>query len=150
MERYPLETEDLIKGSVISVAECENALGASYPSVEYNLGLMGLVGWLYTEMFGKGLIVTIRTVKGEIHILEDAAASEHNDKMIKNHIKGIKVRTGRLLAVDNNNLTDGEKKKHERRCVINSKILQSIADTRKQFKTNPSTRRTPTLIAEGD
>jgi hypothetical protein len=145
MEKYPIDTEELIKGSVVSVTECEKVLGERYGTTEYNLGLMGLVGFIYQEMFSKGLIVTIRTVKGEIHVLEDAAASKHNDKMIQNHIKGIKIKTGRLLAVDVNNLTIAEKAKHDRRCLINSKILQAITNTRKQFKVNPSTRRTPTL-----
>lgn len=136
---------DLSKGSVIPVETVQELVHREYGTKEYDMALIQLVQAIDKDLERDGCVYTLCTVKGAIHILDDEEAVSYNMRRNNQHIRGIARSLHKQRGVDKTRLAPEVKRAHERNVDLQSRILQAIYRTRREFKAEEHKRKTPGL-----
>jgi hypothetical protein len=129
-ERYPLDYDALAKGDVIGRDRLAVILDADPESALYHARLVGLMRTIEEELELRGRPCTVRSHQGTIEILDDAAASAHNQVWFRLRCRGLKRSHRRMLAVDAANLDAEQLRGHDRALVLQGRTLAAMAAAR--------------------
>lgn len=111
--------------------------------------LMQVIGWIDNERSKDGMPpVIMNTVGGDINVLTDEKASSYLDNQAFQGLRKHARSTSRLVtAVDENQLTNSERRTHQNRINVHSFILSSAQGAQKQLKVlKKAGKDTPKLI----
>ena len=143
-DRFPLDYDQLHKGSIISIETIEEYCGYEHGTDYYNLSALRLKNLILQAFEDRGDPVTMKSSKGQLIVLTDQEASNYNDKRQRSGMKTIVTSYKRLVNVDAAALEDGDKKTLERRLIISGKVLQGmIAGHKEGVKLVAEQRKTP-------
>lgn len=151
IQHYPLDVAALFKGQIITIRELEPILHVTYQGNRdrWGLALMRLKKEIEVERRCLCLpVLTMRNHHGALVVCTDAEAAKYNLRMTKHGIRRIKRAAYRNSAVDIRNLTDDEKRAHDRALGKQAMLLASFrkiaADKRPEI--SDGGRVTPRMI----
>lgn len=136
---------NLAKGSVISVELVELMTDKEYGTSAYDLALMGLIGAIEQHLRRQGFIVTVRSVKGAVHILNDDEAAAYNHHQSELAVCKLSRAYRRNRAVVSQNLETFDRKIHTRNLDLQSRMLTEVRRVRREFSADEHERTTPGL-----
>ena len=144
--KFEIDIDVLIKGSVISVAECERVLKLRRDDdvAGYQFGLMQLCDFVQRSLWKVGREWTLKTSQGEILVLTDEQASEYNASQFENGMAKMRRSNKRLRSVDIRNIDESKRNEHDERVSKQGVILQCIKSSRRgKIHLAPVERSTP-------
>lgn len=145
-KRYPVDLSTIIKGRVFSPEEIEYLTGAKRGTPEYALALLNLRTHIENALITTGHPpLTLKCDHNSLRVLTDAEAAEYNAQQFDRLQRRAARRFALQMAVDISELSENERETHEKKVLVNGKILQAISNVRKQFKLKPHERKTPSL-----
>jgi hypothetical protein len=125
-QKYPLDFDALVKGSVITVDQLESITGFKQGSEEYAFKVMALRDQIERELHQRGHNWTVAQVKRNLKVLTDGEAVLHNERKFKAGFAMQVQAHWRAEGVDVAQLSDGEKERHTRNlCLQAAQILAS-------------------------
>lgn len=124
-KRWPFDFHAIYKGDTITPDQCERIIGMSREQKRYALKLVKLAEILEKGLRRIGRKCTVRCLRDGIRVLTDAEAAEHNDAMVHQHLRGARRSVRRQSDVDTSNLSDGQRKQHEKALIRNGMMLQA-------------------------
>jgi hypothetical protein len=130
ISKYPLDFDELQKGDTLTSERLTEVTGKKPKTDEYRFAILGLQALIHERT---DLVAKIQS-DGSIRILTDPEASDHNDKL---HLQGKRmmiVRHHMMSRVDIDNLTDGQRKRHDQRVMLQSRYVTALAREAKQIR----------------
>lgn len=131
-ERYPLDFEKLRKGDYIPPEQVERISGVTRSERSYQFAIMKLKEEIQRNCDGY-------CVKQEglgLRIQKDAEASGYLASLNNSRYRGI-MRSNQLLGkVDQENLTPAQQREHERRMLVQSRMLQAALSERRAIESS--------------
>ena len=121
--------DKLQPGQSITQAEIESATGQveSTDPQAYALLLLQIRGQLIAHLKRiHGRELTVRIVKGDLHILDDREAADYNPKRYAQGLRIARRAHRRLMAVDVSKLTPQEREQHTRTVCRQASALSSL------------------------
>ena len=146
LERYPIDPNEVEKGTVISAATLEKATGVKRTSRRYQLKLLALCKWIERQKYASGSPMRARIDGDTIRVMEDNEASEYAGARHRAHVRAMLREFVHMQMVDENNLTDGEVRDHRKRTEIAGRYTQAVLGVRGQIELEATTRKTPKMI----
>ena len=149
---FPLDVAALFKGQIIGIEELEHIFHcrkADLTEGQWSLKLLGLRGKIERLRRRNGLpVLTMRMVKGALHICTDSVASSYNHTMGRRGIRRFKRATYRNIAVDATKLTPEERERHGRVIMRQAMIVSALRanEHRALLTPGPAERTTPKMI----
>lgn len=126
-ERFPLDFETLKKGDYIEPAMIERICGFKSHTAAYQFGLLKLQADIQDHCEG----FVVKQEKLGLRILKDLEASEYLGDMNRRRYRAIGRSNVLLGKVDQEVLTDAQRREHERRLIVHSRMLQAALAERK-------------------
>lgn len=148
---YPLDTEQLGKGSIVPHEDLERATGIkqSDDPEAYRLAVLGIRNYIERRLKDRGIVATIVTSKSSgLRILTDEEAVAYNAKQDENLVRK-RVRTyRRILGINRGLLSTASQSKLDRTMtVIGRRIQADQLAKRDDFPELPPVKRaTPGLL----
>ncbi|WP_321471071.1 hypothetical protein [uncultured Paludibaculum sp.] len=140
--QYPLDTDALRKGTVLSETQLGQITGCKPGTDAYRFQLMEIQKFIHTKTQ-----CTARIAGDTIAILTDAEASVYNHTRLRAHVVGIARRHSLMLKVDAGQLTESNKVDHDKRLLGQSRIVSAIAAVNRSMLAGGGyTRSTPGLL----
>ena len=136
-EKYPFDYDALKKGDVIAAESLEGILLIKRDDARFGLKILGLKEKIESELDARGHPVTVRIDKGSLVILTDEEAAVYNPEQFDLGVRKAGRAHRRTIAVDMNNLEDGNRKKLERRIEVQGRVLQAIRKERRVLSVEP-------------
>lgn len=137
------------RGDVIERREMERILatdgGPVTSDADYNFRVHLWVQNAQRKLRKLGKPMTLRTEKGDVYVLNDADASEHNTRMFGVALRKARRRHRMLLDVDRRRLSAEERLEHERAVTTQAAILQGMSVGRRSVAPEPHRRTTPVM-----
>lgn len=81
----------------------------------------------------------------ELRVLTDSEAYQHNARLQKRYVRGIHKRHKMLQNVETRNLTDSEKREHERVMVVSGYYVGALSKAKTELRSGREPRRLPKL-----
>ena len=144
-EEYPLATDHLVKGSVISVATIERAFNVQHGTQEYEFAALRARDYVFRQLAKRGLVVHIEGDKGALRILTDEDSVAYSKARIRNaftalrRVHEIQKRQDRAL------MSDDTRSEHDRECETTGRQISAYREARKMPALVPNPRQTPAL-----
>ena len=147
LSKYPLDTTDFGKGSVITSHQLEEVTGYKKEEHCYRLEVLRIKGYIEKSLAARNLHVTISIRGFDLCILTDREAAIYNDNQIRIRINQAINSFERLLRVDASELDIQEKQTHRRNIDVNSRYIQPLyaVRTQEQITCAGYKRKTPGL-----
>lgn len=140
-----IDCTELEKGDVFTTSEIERVTEVSRDDRKFPLHILALQAQIERGLEELGRSFTLRVDKGEIRICEDAEASQYCSRRQKSMVRGLERYHRKLQYVDTNELSETDKKVHERRLFVSSKFVAGIQQAKKNILSAPHERKTPLL-----
>lgn len=146
MFKHPLDFDNLEKGSIIEIEEVEKIIGHKKGTEKYSMGCYQLQIHIRREMRNRGKPVTVKHVKGALHILTDEEAVDYWENREGLALGQVFFVHQSRMEIDRSNLDDQKRKHHDSELERSGKLLQSmIASQALPVAILPYKRTTPTL-----
>lgn len=143
--RYPVDFDKLDKGSVVPAEVIEKMANASRGTPRFALTALSLCSQIERELARRGRIVFVRQVKNDVRVLTDPEAAKHAPRRCSSGRKRERKAHAIQLAIDARNLTDDERREHERRVLIESRYMAARNGVSRQIRLEACRRNVPTL-----
>lgn len=143
-------SDNLQPGQSITQAEIESATGQteSKDPQAFALLLLRVRADLITHLKRiHGRELTVRIVKGDLHILGDREAADYNPKRYSQGLRIARRAHRRLMAVDVSKLTPQERDQHTRTVCRQASALSSLRTKPAETVVATSRPETPKLMA---
>jgi hypothetical protein len=142
-EKYPLDVAVLSKGDVITQDRLEGIFGFTEHSdpKRYSLEMMNLGLFIERECRKLNRPVVLKGVRNQIHILNDAEATEETEARMKRGVKIIFNNHRKMQEVNVANLDSDQTKEHDRRLTAAGFIVGSLASGLRRVQTVLGYRR---------
>lgn len=145
-ERWPVDYDALVKGSIIPAETLERITQKKRDSADYALAVLNLKERVEQELFDRNKHWTLRIHKGEIKVLTDAEAAVHNHAEQVRARRAMHRRYALQLSVDVSRLEDDQRKQHDRNVELDGKYIQAMQDVRKRMLPTAHKRNVPALM----
>jgi hypothetical protein len=146
-DKYPwlpeLDWDAIEKGRTFTIKELEQITGVPHRLAEHVTRRNIFVMALQVELEARGKPYTICERKGTVAVLTDSEASVHNHKWSIKYEKRIRNRNRLLQAVDATQLTEAERRRHERALICDGAVITSMAQTRREIRAEVRRRDRP-------
>jgi len=139
METTPVETErtkkmwvdpeKLSKGTFLDPYEIDPRIN-SKPEKDRGMYVQNLLTKIDEQCQKSGLIFTFEVKQGMIHVMSDAAALNKNNQRVRSGLKKVKRAAMKTMAIDRKNLSENDKRKHDRSIEYNAQLVLSIDSAR--------------------
>lgn len=126
VEKYPFDFDMLKKGDVIPVERIELLIMTKQDHPKYSLRILRLKDQIESELERRGRPVTVRTDHGCLVILTDPEAAEYNKAQFGIRRHQLSICHQRTLQVNVTQLTDEQRKIHERNIVVQGAQLSAM------------------------
>jgi len=144
---YPMDFDQLEKGSVITAEQLEQITGFDRKEAGFSLAVMRFSGRVTREMGARGIDVVTRVKKNKLHILEDDEASTYTAERGKIFYRGMCRSLRRMAYIDQANLGDKQRKRHERAVhILGHMVLGARKGRGKAIKAMEYKRDTPRVL----
>ena len=142
---YPIDTDQLHKGSVIHAQEIANIFHAQQGTERFNLCSLRLREYITDKFAERSETVTVVSDRGNLRILTDAEAAEYNRDEFKRKSRQMLHIHKRNCGVNTAALDEKQQRDHERVIMRQSAVLSHM---REGWKTPllAHERQTPKLI----
>ena len=142
---FPIDTDSLQKGSVISTQEIESIFDVKQSDAAFNLAALKLKTYITERFKERGEVVTVACENSTLKILTDPEASEYNYRRVKAGVSQIAGAHQRNMGVDVTGLEPPQAAQHEKHIIRTGMVLMSIQEAFKApLITNE--RTTPKLL----
>lgn len=125
-EPHPLNFDALQKGDIISAEQIESITQCQRSHRSYQLRVLALKEQIQRELRDRGRVVTIACRKDALHILTDAEAAEYNERAMGEYFRRAGRALYRKIHVDQSQLTDEERKVHQRQIEVRNRQMQAL------------------------
>jgi hypothetical protein len=142
--KYPFDTDDLVKGSVIPAAAIELAYGVQRGTDKYGLALMNARVHVANAFRARGEVVTVTQRKHDLVVLDDPSAADYNARRFWREIGSAAQCHVRQLGVDRSRLSEEQVKRHDGSLTTQGRVLGAVREARK-ITLVPRERQTPGL-----
>ena len=141
-KRYPLDFDSLYKGDEVSVQKLAEIIPHPPGSDEYRFAVLSLSERIVSELSERGIDVVVVQRKGALRLLTDTEASKHcYNEAIRGH-KLMGRNLGRTLLVDQTTLTEEDRRIHDSRINVVSRMYQAAKVARREaFKLDAQDHR---------
>ena len=148
-QKHPMDFDALNKGAFISPAEVERIMGVPQSNVaRFTLAGLRLRAIIHRQLRIRDRPATCVCRKGGIAVLTDSEAAVYNAKRFRHGLRHSARSYRRAVSVDVTQLTEEERRDHDRNLVLNSRILSAVARERKNAIASAHQRVVPTLEAK--
>lgn len=144
--RIPIDFDALEKGSYIEPSTLERLFGISRTEKQYSLKMMSLIEEAESRLSDRGIEAVIVQHKEGLRVLTDSEAAEHTNHAFAAYGRRMKRMLGKQQAVDVSRLTEEQKADHERAMIVNGRVYQAMAKTRREAIRLVAHERTTPLI----
>jgi hypothetical protein len=145
-ERYPLDYDALAKGQTIDADRIEEIVGVSRTLAAYSGKQVQLAATIEEELADRGKPVTVQCIGAEIRILTDSEALAATENRFRKYLRQLGKAHHNLSEVDTRNLTEDERRRHDRQLVVQAAVLVGAREA-KQHALVEYRRRVPGLPA---
>lgn len=143
---YPIRTDHLEKGSIVSAHIIEEAFHVKRGTDAYGLAAMRAAEYISKRFEERGEIVTVSQRKHDLVVLTDEEAVEHNERSFNSGLRKAAKSHHRSLGIDRSAIVDDKVlKAHDRGLEKQGRILSSIREARRPISPKPRERMTPEL-----
>lgn len=133
-QRWPIDFDELEKGSTIGPEVIEKAFNVERGSREYRLKVMALREDIEEHFTGRGILVWVKSEGDSLIVLTDEAAQPYLDNLGDSLLR----RFGKVQLVnrglDPTQMTEDTRRAHESSVVRNSRLLQALHAERLKLK----------------
>lgn len=143
--RHPIDYDALAQGHTITQDELKRITNCKPGTKQYQLKCLALQSQIEREMRERGRIWTIKIEKDEIRILTDAEASPYNHALQVQARGALFRRFALNSAVNIAELTEDQRKEHDRFMEVDGKYVLALQATRQQLRLKAHKRATPAL-----
>lgn len=150
-EEYPLATDHLQKGSVVSVATIERAFSVQFGTDEYEFAALRARDHIFRRLAQRGIAVHIKSDNGSLRLLTDEESEEYARSRISAafqaicRVHDVQKRQDRAL------MSEETRQRHDRQCEVVGRQKQAWQREEKLPAIVPNQRQTPALVeAKGD
>jgi hypothetical protein len=140
---YPINTENLVKGSRVSIREIEEAYGVRFGTDAFQLAALKLTSYLERRFRDRGQIVTVVQRKGDVVILTDAEAATENSRQFDLKVRGAARAHVRGQGVDRSQLNEGDRAVHDRNLESQGRQLSALRAAKGLPTPSAHKRQTP-------
>lgn len=140
VEKYPLDFDALYKGDEVPVEKLQEIIQHPVASDEYRFAVMALAQRITDELSERGIEAVVVQRKGGLRILTDSEASIHCYNEAQRGYKMIGRNLKRQIVVDQTALTEEERRMHESRINVTSRMYQAATSARKDARKIESER----------
>lgn len=144
-EDYPLNTDDLAKGSIVSVEAIERAFSVLRGTDAYQLAYMRCSQYIAAKFRERGEIITTTQRNHSLVILSDEEVPAHNARMFKQSIQRAARSHVRTLGADRSQMTEETQGLHDRTLTVQGAQLSALSRARSEIVAAPRERSTPVL-----
>jgi hypothetical protein len=142
MAKFTIDFDSLKKGDELSTERLEEMLGKKANTDEFRFAVMSVQSLIqertgYTVKCGSDCA---------LRILTDAEASEHNQKLFQQNLRAIANRHALNCQVDVDNLSEDQRKKHDRALMVQSRYVGAIVQTTRNLAAVPKRK----MLGPGD
>ena len=149
IQYFPLDFDSLKKGDNITPDRLEKLTGKTRGTDGYNLAVLALRERIVRECKDRGKHFTVAVVKGTLRILTDEEAALYNVRTFRAGFRRSGKSLRRLTKVNVGQLSDQQKRDHERNLLVFGKMLQAARSARAAIAATPHQRMTPGLPEPG-
>lgn len=143
---YPFSTDDLVKGSTVTVTEIERAYTVKFDSPEYQFAWLQAREFVIRKLSERGEIVTVVQRDGNLMILTDEQQVAYNSDQFKAGIRKARRSHMRMLGADRSQITDPEiLAMHDRWLEVQGRVLSAVSRETQALAPTPHQRSTPLL-----
>lgn len=147
---YPINTEDLDKGSRISAATIEHGYSVKRGTDEYRLAMLRAKAFIVHRLAERDLFVVAKFDGHDIIILTDNEAAPYTDDEFKRGVRKMGRSLAQQASVNRANLTDDVRTRHDRAMVVNGAGYAAIKSARRKAAIAPKARdRMTPAIGDG-
>lgn len=146
-EEYPIATDDLIKGSTVSVEVIERAFGAHRDTKQYQLAAMRAAEYIARRFADRGEVVFVAQEKGALRILTDEEAPAYAAKLFREGMRKAGHAHARQLGADRSQMSDEVRSAHDRALEVQGRMLSAARKERRAPALVAAKRQTPSLRA---
>jgi hypothetical protein len=129
LKKYPLDFAALEKGQDFSIAELEKISGHKAESDKFRFFVLALQASIHDK---RGFTCKVHA-DGSMRILSDTEAAKHNQKLFTWDVTSMFRRYYLNCQVDTANLSENDKRVHERNILVQSRYLGALTTTRKEL-----------------
>jgi uridine kinase len=145
-ERFPIDYDRLTKGTVIGADVVEKFRAVKCPQTDFEFARLQLRDLVRRELSIRGVSVVIVNDGEGLRILNDAEAATYTSERFHLRLRQALRQFGDQMSVDVTQLTDDERRQHERSVEINGKYAQALAQAGSRYQRMTSHQRaTPGL-----
>jgi hypothetical protein len=137
--------DHLQKGDVVSAETLDRYVLAKRDTTLYRFRTMKIQAWISARLGDLGRPVVVRSKGNTLEILTDAQASPYLHDQFKQGADKVLRSYQRAGDVDVANLTDDQRKDHERSLYVQGMYVGAIQGVREQLRLEAHKRTTPTL-----
>lgn len=140
---YPLDVEQLQKGSIIPAERIEHAFRVVRGTDAFQMASMRASKYIARRFLDRGEIVTVTQRKHDLVILTDDEMPAHNARLFRNDIKKAARAHARMLGGDRSKMSDETLKLHDRALTVQGAQLAAIGQARREIAATSRERLTP-------
>lgn len=134
LEKYPLDFDALYKGDEVPTEKLQEIIPHAMGSDEYRFAIMALQQRVTDELSERGIEAVVVQRKGGLRILTDSEASAHCYNEAQRGYRLIGRNLKRQIVVDQTVLTDDERRIHESRINVTSRMYQAATAAQKDAR----------------
>jgi len=147
--KYPIQTDHLVKGSIIPAQTIERAFNVQRGTDAYQLAAMRAGKYIEDSFEDRGELVTVVQRRHDLVVLTDDEAVGHNARQFRVGIRKAARSHRRALAVDRAQISPVRLQEHDRNLEVNGRILSAIRTAKREILPSPRPRETPLRLRSG-
>ena len=149
-QAYPIDTDNLVKGSRVTADTIEHAFNTSRDSKNYWKYQMRMRHYIELAFADRNLNVVVRSNGPDLVILTDEEAASFTDVRFQQLIAGAGRMLSKQQAVDRAPLLPATRDRHDRALIVNGGTYAGTKAGRKTaiaaLKPKPTKRKTPAKL----
>ena len=147
---YPIDTETLAKGSIITSGMITAAFGVKLDSSKYQLRLLQLREYITRRLAERGERVVVAQRQNDLVILTDEEAVAYTANEFRAGLRKTILNHTRTQDIDRANLSETRLQMHDRELEIQGRMVEAIRSAKASPTAIPSRRATPLVIGDED
>lgn len=153
LSKYPVNVDELDKGSRLTVAQVEHIIGCKFDDRLYPLRAMRLAAWISDEKRRRGIDIITRILKGEVVLLTDTEAVPYIKARWDETVRDQNRMIRHSARVDRAALeSDDARAKHDRATASMAQQYAAARAVRRKMSRaalKPVERQTPATLGAG-
>jgi hypothetical protein len=142
---FPLKTDHLVKGSVVSVETIEEAFQVGRDARVYQLAILRASEYIAQRFADRGEVVFVAQVHGSLRVLTDEEAPAYGAKLFREGMRKAGHAHARQAAANRAMMSAATLAIHDRDLEVQGRMLAAATRERRSLTPKPTARQTPRL-----